>query len=58
MNDTQRFFLSGAAGIAVFAVMTMLYHLEERPPNNAFIGGTAAVSAVGVWHFLNRNRKS
>jgi hypothetical protein len=58
MTDTQRFFLSGAAGIVVFAAITALYHLEQREPNKAFVGATAAVAAVGAWHFLSRKRKS
>jgi hypothetical protein len=58
MTDTQKFFLSATAGIIVFAAIHALYYLEDRAPNKALIGSTAAVAAVGAWYFLGRKKKS
>ncbi len=57
MTDTQRFFLSAGAGLIVFVAINAAYYLEGREPNKTLIGATAAIAAVGAWHFL-RYRKS
>jgi hypothetical protein len=58
MTDTQRFFLSAAAGIIVFAAINAAYYFEGREPNKTLIGATAAIAAVGAWHFLRYRKKS
>ena len=58
MTDTHRFFLSVGAGIVVFAAVNGLYYFEGREPNKTLIGATAAIAAVGAWHFLRYRKKS
>lgn len=58
MTDTHRFFLSAGAGIVVFAAIHVLYYVEDRQPNKTLIGATAAIAAVGTWHFLRYRKKS
>ena len=58
MTDTYRFFLSAGAGILVFVAINAAYYFEGREPNNTLVGATAAVAAVGAWHFLRYRKKS
>jgi hypothetical protein len=58
MTDTHRFFLSAGAGILVYAAISAAYYLEGRDPNRTLVGATAAIAAVGAWHFLRYRKKS
>ena len=58
MTDTQRFLLSAGAGILVYAAVSAAYYFEGREPNRTLVGATAAIAAVGAWHFLRYRKKS
>jgi hypothetical protein len=58
MTDSIRFFLSAGTGILVFLAINAAYYWEGREPNKTLVGATAAVAAVGAWHYLRYRKKS
>jgi hypothetical protein len=58
MTDAQKLLYSVATGVAVFAVITALYYLEGREPNNNLVAVSAVMAGIGLWHFLGGKPKS
>jgi hypothetical protein len=58
MTDGQRLLCSVAAGAAAFVVITALYYLEGREPNNALVASAGVMGGIGLWYFLDPKRKS
>ena len=58
MTDSRKLLFSAIAGIAEFAVITALYYLEGREPNNTLVSAAAIFAAIGLWHYLSRKPKS
>ncbi len=57
MTDSRKLFFSAGTGIAAFAAITALYYVEGREPNNSLVGASGVMAGIGLWHFLNRNKK-
>ena len=58
MTDSRKLLYSAMAGIAAFTAITALYHIEGRAPDNTLVSAAAIMAAIGLWHFLGRNKKS
>ena len=58
MTDSRKLFYSAVTGVAAFAAITALYYVEGREPNHALVSAAAIMAAIGLWHFLGRNKKS
>ena len=58
MTDARKLLYSALTGIAAFAAITALYHVEGREPNNTLVSAAAIMAAIGLWHFLGRKPKS
>ena len=57
LTDSQKLLYSVGAGVVAIAAITALYYLEGREPNNGLVGASGVMAGIGLWHFLNRNKK-
>ena len=58
MTDGKRLLYSVAAGVGALIVITALYAIEGREPNNALVGSAGVMAGIGLWYFLDPKRKS